>query len=398
MEKLRIRSIQKVENTSLNYIRDEMNSFDWTQRLIGIKGARGIGKTTLILQYLKITHGITSKAIYLSLDDIYFTEHSLISVVEDFHRNGGLFLYLDEVHKYPNWAIEVKNLYDTYIDLKIVFTGSSMLELHKSNADLSRRAIIFHLQGLSFRQFLDLKYQIKTPIVSLEKVFQSANDIISSFDKPFKPYVYFREYLQKGYYPFFIEDEKWFFDRLEATIKVVIETDFLLLNNIDSKNIRRIYQLLLVIATSPPFKPNIQKLIERIGINRNTLLQYIHYLEQADVFTLLQSNRKGITLLQKPEKIYLNNTNLLYAFAPHQLDIGMVRETFVLNQLKAKYPIHYPTKGGDVLVNHQYTLEIGGKSKPSKQIAQLENAFIIADDWDYKVGNKVPIWLLGLLY
>ena len=398
MEKLRLRSNQRIERTSMTYERDELKNIDWQVRLLGIKGARGIGKTTLLLQYIKQTHGFSEQAIYLSLDDIHFTENKLIDFVENFYRNGGLFLYLDEVHKYPNWEIEIKNIYDIYPDMKIVFTGSSMLEIHKSNADLSRRAIIFPLQGLSFRQFLNLKYSQNLSVYSLEEVLKNANDIIAHVQESIKPYPYFKEYLQLGYYPFFMEGNQWFFDKLEGIVKAVIESDFLILSNIDVKNIRKIYQFLLAIATSPPFTPNIQVLSDRTAITRQTLLHYIYYLEKADVLTLLQTQRTGITLLQKPEKIYLENTNLLYLFAPTSLNIGMVRETFVLNQLKAVATVHYPDAGGDILVNSNYNFEIGGKSKKKDQILGVPNSYIIADDWDYKVGNKIPIWLMGLLY
>ena len=398
MEKLRLRSNQRIERTSMTYERDELKNIDWQVRLLGIKGARGIGKTTLLLQYIKQTHGFSEQAIYLSLDDIHFTENKLIDFVENFYRNGGLFLYLDEVHKYPNWEIEIKNIYDIYPDMKIVFTGSSMLEIQKSNADLSRRAIIFPLQGLSFRQFLNLKYSQNLSVYSLEEVLKNANDIIAHVQESIKPYPYFKEYLQWGYYPFFMEGNQWFFDKLEGIVKAVIESDFLILSNIDVKNIRKIYQFLLAIATSPPFTPNIQVLSDRTAITRQTLLHYIYYLEKADVLTLLQTQRTGITLLQKPEKIYLENTNLLYLFAPISLNIGMVRETFVLNQLKAVATVHYPDAGGDILVNSNYNFEIGGKSKKKDQIIGVPNSYIIADDWDYKVGNKIPIWLMGLLY
>jgi len=398
MEKLRLRSNQKIERVSTIFKRDEFEKFDWKVRLMGMKGARGIGKTTLFLQHLKATHGFSEKAIYLSLDDVYFTENKLVDVIEQFYREGGLYLYLDEVHKYPNWAIEVKNIYDTYPDMQVFFTGSSMLDIQKSKADLSRRAIIFSMQGLSFRQFLALKYQIQIPTYTLADILENANEIIQSIGADFKPYPYFKEYLQQGYYPFFAEGVDWYADRVEAVMRVVIESDFLQLHNIDVRNIRRIYQLLLVVATSPPFKPNIQKMSERIDIERNTLLQYIHHLQNADVLTLLRSPRKGITLMQKPDKIYLENTNLLYAIAPQQFDIGMVRETFVINQLKAAHDIHYAEKVGDVLVDEKYVFEIGGQLKKGKQIAKLDNAYIIADNWDFKTGNKIPIWLIGLLY
>jgi predicted AAA+ superfamily ATPase len=397
MEKLRIRSNERIKRISLDYQRDELSQFDWSLRLMGIKGARGIGKTTLLLQHLKQTHGLDEQAIYLSLDDIYFSDNKLIDFVEQFHQNGGLFLYLDEVHKYPDWAIEIKNIYDTYPDIKMVFTGSTMLEIHRANADLSRRAIIYRLQGLSFRQFVQLKSGIRLPAVTLEDILLKGNQIISDLPTQFKPYPFFKEYLQFGYYPFFLEGDQWFYDRLNATVKVVLESDFLFIQNIDIQNIRRIYKLLLAIATSPPFKPNIQRLSERTGIYRNTLVQYLYYLEQADVLSLLQIAGKGLRKLQKPDKIYLENTNLLYAFAPTQLHIGMVRETFVLNQLKMKYRVNYPLKG-DFLIDEQYTLEVGGKSKTYRQVSKLENSFIIADELNYAIGNKIPIWLFGLMY
>jgi len=398
MEKIRLRSNQKIERVTTIYQRDELQKIDWTPRLMGVKGARGIGKTTLFLQHLKQNHGFSEKAIYLSLDDIYFTEYRLIDFVEDFYRNGGLYVYIDEVHKYPNWAIEIKNIYDTYPDLKIIFTGSSMLEIQKSKVDLSRRAIIFPMQGLSFRQFLALKYQINIPAYKLSEILEKANEIIGNLPKGFKPYPYFKEYLQSGYYPYFKENDNWYFERVEATTQAVIESDFLLLHNIDIKNIRRIYQLLLVIATSPPFKPNVTKLSERTGISRPTLLQYIYHLEKADLLTLLQSPRKGITLLQKPEKLFLENPNLVYTYAPTNYDVGMIRETFVLNQLKAIHKVNYPERGADILVDEEILFEIGGKNKKKKQIKKEENAYILADNWDFKVGNKIPIWLIGLLY
>ena len=397
IEKLRIRSNERINRVSLAYLRDEIVQFDWNLRLMGIKGARGVGKTTLLLQHIKQTHQLDERAIYLSLDDISFTDNTLVDFVEDFYRNGGLFLYLDEVHKYPNWAIEIKNIYDTYTDLRIVFTGSAMLELQKGNVDLSRRAIMYRMQGLSFRQFLALKHDVSISVVSLEDVLLQPNDIITGLPNTFKPYPFFRTYLQMGYYPFFTEGNKWFYDRLNATVRVVLESDFLQVQNIDIQNIRRIYKLLLAIATSPPFKPNIQRLSERTGISRNTLVKYLYYLEEADILALLQVAGKGLRRLQKPDKIYLEIPNLLYAFAPTQLHIGMVRETFVLNQLRMKHKINYPL-AGDFLVDEKYLLEVGGQSKTAKQIAQAENAFVVADDFDFAIGQKIPIWLFGLLY
>ncbi len=397
MEKLRIRSNERIKRVSLSYQREEMQKIDWTPRLIGIKGARGIGKTTLLLQHLKQIHNFDERAIYLSLDDISFSENRLIDYVEEFYRQGGIYLYLDEVHKYPDWAIEIKNLCDIYPDLRMAFTGSAMLEIHRGNADLSRRAIVYRMQGLSFRQFLQLKYDTELPIVTLAEILQRPNDIIADLPREMKPYVFFKEYLQKGYYPFFVEGDDWFYDRLNAAVNVVIESDILLFQNININNIRRIRKLLLAIATSPPFKPNIQRLSERTGISRNTLVQYLYHLEGADILSLLQVAGKGLRKLQKPDKVYLENTNLLYAFAPTQLHVGMVRETFILNQLKENHNVDYPLTG-DFLVDEEYLLEVGGPSKTAKQVKDEKNAYIVADNLDYAVGQKIPIWLFGLMY
>ena len=397
MEQLRLRSNERINHTSLQYQRDEIDRFDWSLRLLGIKGARGVGKTTLLLQHIKQLHGLSAKAIYLSLDDIYFTENRLIDVGTSFHRQGGTHLYLDEVHKYPDWAIEVKNLYDTFPDLKIVFTGSSMLEILKANADLSRRAIVFRLQGLSFRQYMALKHNIELPLVNLDKVLKEPNEIISSLDAGFKPYAYLKEYLKSGYYPFFMEGEQWFYDRLSASVRVVLETDLPSLEKIDIRNVRKIWQLLYIIAGSPPFKPNIQRLSERTGISRNTLIQYLYHLEEADLLSLLNGPSTSLSLLRKPEKVFMSNTNMMYAFHPDRPNEGAIRETFVLNQIRYQHEVYDP-ENGDFLVDRKFTLEVGGKGKNKRQIAGLDHAFVIADNLDFAVDNKIPLWLFGLLY
>lgn len=356
-----------------------------------------MGKTTLLLQHLKMTHGLATKALYLSLDDIRFSAHRLIDLVAQFYREGGLHLYLDEVHKYPNWAIEVKNLYDTYPDLQVIFTGSALLEIQRANADLSRRAIIFHLQGLSFRQYLALSEKIHLPVAPLADVLERGNEIISDLPKDFKPYAYFRKYLERGYYPFFYESESWFHERLAATVKAVLESDMVFVFAMDPQNIRQTEKLLLAISSSPPFKPNVQRLSERTGISRNTLSQYMHYLQQADMLAFLFAKGSGLGKLNKPDKLYLENSNLLYALSGSQVHIGMARETFVFNQLRPLHEVAEPPQG-DFLVDNTWLLEVGGASKGFGQIAGKQASFVLADDLDFQVGNKVPIWLMGLLY
>lgn len=396
-------SNRRLEGISLDYQRDEISQYPWELQLLGIEGSRGIGKTTLFLQHMK-QHYKSGEAIYLSLDDIYFTQHQLVDVVREFHRRGGRRIYIDEVHKYPNWSIEIKNIYDNYGDLKVAFTGSSMSYIQSGNADLSRRAIMRRMQGLSFRQFINIqraKRGSKHPPIqryTLEDILENTNDIIREVTKDnFKPYAYFQKYLEHGYYPFFMEGLTYFPDKLSGTTRAVLEADFAQLHNVTAVNVRSIYQLLYAISTSPPYQPNIEKLSKRIGIARKTLLEYIHHLSRADILTLLKDPQKGLSILKKPNKIYLENTNLLYNFAPRDLQMGTVRETFVMNQLKYGHDLHYP-QSGDVLVNEKYTFEIGGKNKTTKQINDIENAYILADDIDHRVHNKIPMWMVGMLY
>jgi predicted AAA+ superfamily ATPase len=397
MEQLRIRSNERVRRTNLSYQREEVNLLDQAPRLLGIKGARGIGKTTILLQHLKRTWGLHQNAIYLSLDDVYFTEYRLLEFVEEFRRSGGQYLYLDEVHRYPNWSIEIKNIYDTYSDLQIYFTGSSMLDINKSRGDLTRRAIIKPLQGLSFRQYLGLQHKIHLDRLSLDQIFNKSNEYIGSLPLDFKPYPLFQQYIISGYYPFFTEGDQWFHERVQNILRTILEVDMPLLRGTDILNVRKILNVLFAIASSPPFKPNISKLSERSQLTRNTLLQYLGDLETADILSLLRSDNKGISLLQKPEKIYFNNTNLIYSLNPVITDPGILRETFVLNQLNQSHRVTYP-KTGDFLVDETYNLEVGGKNKKAGQISSVDNAYLIMDDLDYATGNKIPIWLLGLLY
>jgi len=369
-----------------------------------VEGSRGIGKTTMFLQHM-LANADRQESIYLSLDHIYFTEHKLVEVADDFYRRGGRRLYIDEVHKYPNWSIEIKNIHDLYgDDLKIAFTGSSMSYIQSGNADLSRRAIIRRMQGLSFRQYINLKMikegksDISIDQYSLDEILNNTDTVIDEIKKTgITIFPLFREYLKYGYYPFFLEGLDYFPERLNNTIKAVLESDFALLHNVSANNVRSIYQLLYAIATSPPFQPNIERISKRIGIARTTLLEYIHHLSRADILALLKDPKKGLSTLKKPNKIYLENPNVLYNFEPNALQLGTLRETFVINQLKYNHAIHYPKKG-DVLVDEKYTFEIGGKKKGYEQIREIKNSFVLSDDIDIRVGNKIPMWLVGMMY
>lgn len=388
---------RKIQDTSLSFIRSQMTDIAWEARLIGIKGARGVGKTTLLLQYIKKNLPINEETLYVSLDNIWFTENNLSDLTDSFIKKGGKYLFLDEVHKYPNWAQELKNIYDDYPQLKIVFTGSSLLEILNARADLSRRAIIYTMQGLSYREYLNLILKVEMPILSLEDIVSNHIKLAQDLNNTIKPLQHFDSYLKSGYYPFFLEAPSLYFQRLEEVINLILEIELPLLRKVDIAYINKLKQLLQIIAQSVPFMPNISKLSERIGINRNTLISYLYFLNEAHIIKNLYRDAKGISQLQKPDKIYLDNTNLQYAFSTNNANIGNIRETFFVNQLSYKHLVEY-TKQGDFRVDGMYTFEIGGPQKTKKQIKDLENAFIASDDIEYGYQNKIPLWLFGFLY
>ena len=388
---------RKIQDTSLSFIRSQMTDIAWEARLIGIKGARGVGKTTLLLQYIKKNLPINEETLYVSLDNIWFAENNLSDLTDSFVKKGGKYLFLDEVHKYPNWAQELKNIYDDYPQLKIVFTGSSLLEILNARADLSRRAIIYTMQGLSYREYLNLILKVEMPILSLEDIVSNHTKLAQDLNNTIKPLQHFDSYLKSGYYPFFLEAPALYFQRLEEVINLILEIELPLLRKVDIAYINKLKQLLQIIAQSVPFMPNISKLSERIGINRNTLISYLYFLNEAHIIKNLYRDAKGISQLQKPDKIYLDNTNLQYAFSTNNANIGNIRETFFVNQLSYKHLVEY-TKQGDFRVDWMYTFEIGGAQKTKKQIKDLENAFIASDDIEYGYQNKIPLWLFGFLY
>ncbi|MEM6318459.1 MAG: AAA family ATPase [Bacteroidota bacterium] len=397
MEKLLRRSHQRVLQTKTDYVREIMYQINWDNRLIAIRGARGVGKTTLLLQRMKLNYLGQSEAAFINLDDLYFSGHTLIDFVEDFVQKGGRMLFIDEVHKYPNWSKEIKNAYDYFTDLKIVFTGSSIAQILNAKADLSRRAVVYEMQGLSFRAFLNLTQETSFQPIALDELVTNHVEYAMSITAEIRPLAFFESYLKNGYYPYFLEGLEPYWFKVSQTVKLILEVDLPYLEGYNIQFIHKINKLLYTIATSIPFTPNMTKLSERIGINRNLLTQYFYYLEQARIFNLLHSSRKGLSYLQKPDKVYLENTNLLYAIAPENTEKGTLRETFFLNQTSYQHTVQAPNKG-DFLVNQNYLFEIGGKNKKNKQIPGIENAFVVADDIEIGVGNQIPLWLFGFLY
>jgi predicted AAA+ superfamily ATPase len=383
-----------IKETSLDFKRYLFEQIDVERQLIGIKGARGSGKTTLLLQLLKQQN--PSEVLYISLDNLYFTTNSLFELSSQFNSRGGKYLYIDEVHKYPNWSQEIKNIYDSFSDLRIIFTSSSALEINKGKYDLSRRAIIFELVGMSFREFLKLKYAITLPSVRLDEIVNNHETIIPKYLESLKPLKYFNEYLKDGYYPFFINEGKYYHQQLASTINIVIETDLPAIYNIDYKSVLKLKKLLFLLGSMVPYIPNINKLAEQVGTTRDSLLKYLHLLHNAHILRWVSRDSFGINFMNKPEKLYLDNTNIAYSLSTN-VNIGTLRETFFLSQLSTLHRVTYP-KTGDFLVDDKYLFEIGGKSKKFKQISGEEDSFVVSDDIELGYNNKIPLWIFGFLY
>ncbi len=397
MEQLLEQSAALLDRTDLKFKRYLLNEIRWKNRLIGVKGARGTGKTTLLLQWLKEQQLSAKEGAYFSLDDLYFTQHSLKETLVAFYKQGGKVVVIDEVHKYRNWSTEIKNVYDFFPDLKIVFTGSSIIDISKQQADLSRRAVMYELPGLSYREFLAMRYGHQLPVVLTEQIVKDAAVVRHSLPKGFRPLQHFEEYLQVGYYPFVLEDDLSVYRKIQQLSRTIVETDLAELPAFDIRNARKLLQLLYIVAQQVPFKPNLTTLAEKTGIHSNSLNNYLLYLEQARLVTLLETQGRSTAVLQKPEKIYLQNTNQLFALAEDQVEKGNLRETFFLSQVSVAHRVSLP-KEGDFILDDQYTFELGGKGKSGKQISGKKNAFVVKDDLELPVGHALPLWMFGMMY
>jgi len=386
-------NIKKLQHYS--YKRYFHKTIDFNDKMIGILGSRGVGKTTFILQYLDSLDISLNKKLYFSADSIITSASSLYEVAEEFSKNGGEVLAIDEIHKYKDFEYQLKEIYD-FLDLKVIFSGSSAVQLEHKKADLSRRALLNRVGGLSFREFLELKIGNAFKSYTLEDILTNHIDIAHSLISSFKPFEYFKEYLQYGYFPYYFENPNTYTLKLEETINTVIESDLPIIFNIEASNIHKLKQLVSMICNSKPYKLNLTSLSKKIGINRTTLYQYIHYLNLGNIFATLQAQAKGDTIFSKPAKLYLNNPNLNYCYCQNN-DIGTIREEFFLNMLKIDHNCLYPKKG-DFLVDEKYIFEVGGKNKDFSQIKDIKNSFVIADDIEVGFKNKIPLWLFGFLY
>jgi predicted AAA+ superfamily ATPase len=381
--------------STISYKRYFFNIVDFNEKLIGIVGARGVGKTTFLLQYLEGLELADDKKLYFSVDSIMGVDEKLFDIAEEFSNLGGKVLVIDEIHKYKNFEIELKEIYD-FLDIQVIFSGSSAIILEHKKADLSRRAVLYRVKGLSFREFLELKLGKTFKSYTLSEILDNHIVLSKEISKSIKPLEYFREYLKFGYYPFYFETPNTYYLKLEETVNVVIESDLPMIYNIEPSNIMKLKQLVAYICNSKPYELNLTNLSIKIGINRKTLYLYIHYLTLGDIFMKVLPKAKGDTIFSKPSKLYLNNTNLNYAYCDNQ-DIGTLRESFFVNQIDKNHKIEY-SKIGDFLLDNRYIVEIGGKNKSFKQIKDVENSFVVADDIEIGFGAKIPLWLFGFLY
>ena len=387
-----------LQSVTDHWVRSAYDSIDWEQRLFGIKGLRGVGKTTLMLQHLKFNYLEKERALYVSADNPWFYNNSLYDLITEFDKNGGKLLLIDEIHKYSKWSSELKVGFDAYRDIQFIFSASSAFDIFKAEADLSRRATVTLLPGLSFREFLEFRHSISLEAVALDEIVTHASDISKQITEKLKPLPLFKEYLLNGYFPFLgNETGETTRQKLTSIIHTVLESDLAYVQDYSPSNIQKIKKLLGVIAGTAPFSPNISKIAEKLKVGRNTIYNYLKHLEDAHILNLTHKEGRGISVLQKPDKIYFENTNLAYALNS-SAEIGALRETFFVNQLRnAGHNVHL-AKNGDFLIDEKITIEVGGKNKTARQIRNIEQAWIAKDDIEYAFQNSIPLWMFGFLY
>ena len=384
-------------DTDLSFIRYLYDKINWNNRLIVIKGAKGVGKTTLLLQHIKRTFTDVQKALYVSLDNIWFANHTLLELAEYHYTHGGTHLFLDEVHKYRGWQQEIKNIYDSYPRLHLVVTGSSMLKLEESmTADLSRRHRAYTMEGLSFREYLQLEQVAKLPVLSLETILKSHFTKATQITSKVKVLHHFEKYLESGYYPFYREEGDGFFDRLQQVIDTVVTSEIPAVSRIEYDSVYKVKQLMAVLAEMKPYTLNISSLCSTLQSSRNNVLKLLDLMDKAALVRRLYAKEGGMNMLTKPEKILFYNTNLMYCLTP-QVDAGTMRETYLASQVGVDHKICMPNKG-DLLVDGKWLLEVGGKGKGFSQIKDVEESFVVSDNMEIGHGNKIPLWLFGLMY
>lgn len=380
------RLLNLTDTTFVRYLHDRI---DWSSRMIGITGPRGVGKTTMLLQHIK-RYLPVDNTLFVNADDIYFAEHRLFDLASEFYKYGGKHLYIDEIHKYQDWSKELKMIYDYFPDLQVVFTGSSILEIYKGNADLSRRVLSYYLQGLSFREYLAMAKNIYLPVYTLSEIL----GLKVEMPETERPLALFKEYIEKGYYPFF--SDPGYEIRLRNIVNTTVENDIPAYANLNPASTKKIRQLLYVISKSVPFKPNFTKIGQMIDLHRNQVADFMFYLEKAGIIAQSREKTEGIRQLGKVQKTYMDNTNLAYALSDNIPEVGNIRETFFLSQMKINNTVFSSDKA-DFQIDG-ITFEIGGPNKGQKQIQGMENAYIVKDEIEYGYRNIIPLWHFGFNY
>ncbi|MFK5975166.1 MAG: AAA family ATPase [Sulfurovum sp.] len=395
LRKLEKRILREISSEYKRYLFKEI---DFNSQMIGVVGARGVGKTTLLLQHLKELKRSYEpyKSLYFSYDYPTNVGINLINLAEEFVKIGGEYLMIDEIHKYSDFALDLKAIYDFYPRLKVIFTGSCATSIYNSQADLSRRVVLYYMNGLSYREFLELKSNIKLPSFNLDEILKNNIDIVDKLEDKILPLEHFEEYLTFGYYPFYFKDKNQYLRQLNAVINQTIDIDLVNLGLVKQSFTNKLKKLLIVISESNPFELNITKVSANIEVSRNTLYSYIYHLDRGGLLNIIGSSKKGISKLSKPEKLYLNNTNIFYSFVSES-KIGTIRETFFVSMLKHIHTIEIADKG-DFLIDNKYSFEVGGENKKFNQIKDIENSYLVIDTDSTQNPNKIPLWLFGFLY
>lgn len=383
--------------TDMRFIRYIYDKINWDNRLIVIKGAKGVGKTTMLLQHIKRCFPNAEEALYVSLDHLWFSTHTILELAEYHYTHGGTHLFLDEVHKYKGWQQEIKNIYDSYPKLHVVVTGSSMLKIEESLvADLSRRHRLYTMEGLSFREYLQLEQVAELPVVPIEEILHNHFTIASQITSEVKVLHHFEKYVKFGYYPFYREEGDGFFDRLQQVIDTIVTSEIPAVSNIEYDSVYKAKQLLAVLAEQPPYTLNISSLCNALQSSRNNVLKLLDLMDKAALIRRLYASSEGMNTLTKPEKILFYNTNLMYCLTS-KADTGTSRETYLASQLGVAHQLSMPYKG-DIVADGRWLFEVGGKKKGFSQIKGIEESFVVADDMEIGHGNKIPLWLFGMMY
>ena len=387
------RKIAKIDLRFKRYLYTQIN---WNARLIGIKGPRGVGKTTMLLQHILDNEEDVDQTLYASLDDLWFSNHTLMDLVDWASQHGIKRLYLDEVHRYDQWSANLKNIYDNYPDMSIVYTSSSLLIMDNSKVDLSRRQTLYTLYGMSFREFLSFENAIQIAPLSLDELLQHHVRYAMQITSDIKVALLFEAYLHHGYYPFYSESVEDFLIRLREVVSVVIDTDMPAVESVSFETIQKVRRLLMIICERVPFEPNMSELWKQLATNNELGLRMLYALDKAQILGLLTSKTKNYKYLSKPDKIFLGNSNLMHALCA-KVEKGNERETYFFSQLRVSNDLKYP-KQGDFFINDKYLFEVGGRKKSFEQIADIPNSFLAVDDTEVGLGNRIPLWMFGLLY